>query len=784
MMSWDSHEFRDPDRLVALSVLAAQLMNIKNPAWASVVLQGLSRDLHALQDNAPITFYPPYPLDQLLPKSSILRLSRSAVDTLLSLARRMAFDYSRVEEDRAILLEALAVGEETGITLFLDPYYAHMWPGLDAAEIATIAAVHGQKQILHESAANATAVARRWTAMANQHRFASVHGTRPRVPPATGGGYSMARGKFRGLFVAPARSKVSKMRLSRSTHVSYWGHSDDVPVTNTVTGSTMMSGDQPWIPQRPQLRTVLSQEAFYDHPVSHQIACAAVGPLPDSKGNQGNDAVPVAGHYPMERKARPMGSFFREHPNVTYISLSVPNNDTIWQMLKGYSNQVMYMKSMNAPAISDTISNVVKAHIAVDLQGYTTNTRLGHLVQHPGKVQISMIAQAYPLITDFIDWFVSDTLIAPPDSIARTFQEGIVYFPVYATKFISDGILGLRSSERIPRRVLDLFPMQEFTRCQRKNESNDTGPGMPATCKYLQQVSAERGSWGDQPERHHTCIRDLRSSFDFIFAAFHSPVKYESTSFNSWANILMRSPRSAFVIMAADEELSKTNIALVKMMNESTSTIPGINSSSDEALADDLTSVSAIARLQAELSARGVHPARVITQASVPLSVHSIRASGMDLSLDAFAYGAHSTTLDLLSASIPTLTMRGDTCSVRVASSFMSSTLPSFSVDSTTQYEDSATLLSTTRRKVVYGAKLVLRRAMNESVSRQLARWNITQGQDPGSVLPLDMVDSLRQTSTFANMMPFSQAGEDYSTWFRIMAQTTYEIRSMSEVNQ
>lgn len=79
----------------------------------------------------------------------------------------------------------------------------------------------------------------------------------------------------------------------------------------------------------------------------------------------------------------------------------------------------------------------------------------------------------------------------------------------------------------------------------------------------------------------------------------------------------------------------------------------------------------AMTNLRREASARGVEPNRLIFAPKIPLEQHLARYRHVDIALDTFPYGSHTTATDALWAGCPQLAITGDVYAARVSTSIV-----------------------------------------------------------------------------------------------------------------
>ena len=80
---------------------------------------------------------------------------------------------------------------------------------------------------------------------------------------------------------------------------------------------------------------------------------------------------------------------------------------------------------------------------------------------------------------------------------------------------------------------------------------------------------------------------------------------------------------------------------------------------------------SAVRRLRAFATARGIDPARLIFAPFVSQADHIARLALADIAIDTFPYGSHTTASDALWAGVPLITTRGETFASRVSASVL-----------------------------------------------------------------------------------------------------------------
>jgi predicted O-linked N-acetylglucosamine transferase (SPINDLY family) len=143
----------------------------------------------------------------------------------------------------------------------------------------------------------------------------------------------------------------------------------------------------------------------------------------------------------------------------------------------------------------------------------------------------------------------------------------------------------------------------------------------------------------------------------FVFGAFNNNFKITPDVFASWMKILARVPGSILWLFARTDA-AKHNLAR-------------------------------------EAGRQGVDPARLIFAPPVDLATHMARLPLIDLFLDTYIYGAHTTASDALWAGVPVVTKLGSSFTGRVAASLLSATgLAELITHSPEDYENLAVALA------------------------------------------------------------------------------------------
>jgi len=149
------------------------------------------------------------------------------------------------------------------------------------------------------------------------------------------------------------------------------------------------------------------------------------------------------------------------------------------------------------------------------------------------------------------------------------------------------------------------------------------------------------------------------------FGNLNSAHKYEPKSFKSWCNILRRVPNSVLILLGSKSQAD-----------------PSVKSRD--------------ANLLKQAQKNGVDPRRIIFAPYVTKAEHTERLVALDLFLDTFIYGAHSTGTEVLWAGVPVLTLCGSFFSGKVSTSLLRAlNLEELVTNSVDEFENVAVKLAT-----------------------------------------------------------------------------------------
>ncbi len=241
--------------------------------------------------------------------------------------------------------------------------------------------------------------------------------------------------------------------------------------------------------------------------------------------------------------------------------------------------------------------------IAIDLDGYTTDSRPSIFAFRPTPVQVHFLGYPGTLASPHIDYLIADAIVIPPG-------EEIHY------------------GEQIIRMPASYQP----------NGKRWQGPPVTRTDLGLPETG-------------------------LVFGCFNNAFKITPDVFAIWMRLLMRVPASILWLLGFNDT-ARTN-------------------------------------LSREAEAHGVDPARLHFAPVVDAASHIARLSHMDIALDTFMYGAHTTASDALWAGAPIVTKIGNTFASRVAASLLTAAgLADLIAKTPEEYENLALSLATDPAKL------------------------------------------------------------------------------------
>ena len=132
--------------------------------------------------------------------------------------------------------------------------------------------------------------------------------------------------------------------------------------------------------------------------------------------------------------------------------------------IKGACDQFIDVRVFNDEEIRDTALKM-EIDIAVDLMGFTANSRTGIFSSRCAPVQLSFLGYPGTMAAEYIDYIVADTIVAPPQT-RQFYQEKILYLPgsYFPSSYKTDEAKGRLPIKEFTRDDLGL-PTHRFVFC-------------------------------------------------------------------------------------------------------------------------------------------------------------------------------------------------------------------------------------------------------------------------------------------------------------------------------
>ncbi len=134
------------------------------------------------------------------------------------------------------------------------------------------------------------------------------------------------------------------------------------------------------------------------------------------------------GHHPITQV---MLGLFEQHDRARFetIAIATESDDTSPRRERVERAFERYIEAghMSDREIAELIRSL-EVDIAVDLNGYTTNSRSGSFAMRPAPIQVSYIAFPGSMGADFIDYLIADSIVVPPAD-SQYYSERIVRLP-------------------------------------------------------------------------------------------------------------------------------------------------------------------------------------------------------------------------------------------------------------------------------------------------------------------------------------------------------------------
>ena len=149
----------------------------------------------------------------------------------------------------------------------------------------------------------------------------------------------------------------------------------------------------------------------------------------------------------------------RSRFETTAVSIGPETNDDMRTRLRSAFDRFLDVRTRSDQEVAELL-RALEIDIAVDLSGFTENSRPHIMAQRPAPVQASYLGYSATMGASYIDYIIADQTIIPPEH-AAFFTEKIVRLP--DTYMANDA--GRRISERTPSRAECGLPDGAFVFC-------------------------------------------------------------------------------------------------------------------------------------------------------------------------------------------------------------------------------------------------------------------------------------------------------------------------------
>lgn len=164
------------------------------------------------------------------------------------------------------------------------------------------------------------------------------------------------------------------------------------------------------------------------------------------------------------------------------ISLGIDDQSRLrGRMLKAF-DRFIDVREMGSEQIAQMMRDM-EIDIAIDLGGYTSDTRTDILSFRPAPVQVNYLGYPGTMGTDYIDYILADRHIIPPEH-QQFYSEKVVYLP--DTYLPTDGSVCI--SERTPSRAECGLPETGVVFCSFSHDYKISPPVFDAWMRLLSQV--------------------------------------------------------------------------------------------------------------------------------------------------------------------------------------------------------------------------------------------------------------------------------------------------------
>lgn len=208
----------------------------------------------------------------------------------------------------------------------------------------------------------------------------------------------------------------------------------------------------------------------HDHLLCSQIySCHMCPPAanPVWKGEQYNHEKIRLAYISPDLRQHPVGhlmaGIFENHDKSKFeiisISLGIDDQSDLRRRFMEASDKFIDARQMNSRDIAELIRSL-EVDIAVDLAGYTADSRTNVFALRPAPIQVNYLGFAGTMGAKYMDYILADKYVIPKNDRVN-FSEKVIYLP--DTYLPTDG--SLRVAERMPTREEYGLPETGFIFC-------------------------------------------------------------------------------------------------------------------------------------------------------------------------------------------------------------------------------------------------------------------------------------------------------------------------------
>jgi tetratricopeptide (TPR) repeat protein len=196
------------------------------------------------------------------------------------------------------------------------------------------------------------------------------------------------------------------------------------------------------------------------------------------------------------------------------------------QDIVDYFDEVISLENISVDDSVRVIRNY-SLDILIEMNGWNTNTGLLIMKERPAKTMMSFLGDPVTTGTTFIDYFISDKIVTPAETVAESFTEKMIFLP---TCYLVNSYLEWQKNS-------SLLSFRSISRYHQKRNNK---------ISFFQKLKGRTSPFMDDRSNHF-----LSSSFnikDLIFiGTFHGWNKISPGIFHVWMNILRFLPNGIFV---------------------------------------------------------------------------------------------------------------------------------------------------------------------------------------------------------------------------------------------